>query len=89
MPLRPPPSGGLKYVESGAFILYGFWQWLSYVPMACVQGALLGGGHSVNQLAAVPALTTCTPSTSNLPTLGDKATGKDGHGNMLVLVTSY
>ncbi len=89
MPLRPLPSGGLKYVESGALSLYGFWQWLSYVPMACVQGTLLGGGHTVNHLAAVPALTTCTPSISHPPNPGDKATGKDGHGNMLVLVTSY
>jgi hypothetical protein len=31
------------------------------------------GGHSVNQLAAIPALTTYTPSISHPPTLGDKA----------------
>ncbi len=74
-------------MESGALSLHGFWQWLSYVPMAHVQGTLLGGGggHVVNQQAASPALIMYTPSISRPPTLRVKATVKDGHGNMLVL----
>ncbi len=61
-------------MESGALSLNGIWQWLSYVPMACVQGTLLGGGgQSVTQLTASPALTADTSSISCPPTLGDKA----------------
>jgi hypothetical protein len=61
-------------VESGALSLYGFWQWLSYIPMARVQGKLLGGGgQSATQLAASPAVTAYTPSFFRPPTLGDKA----------------